>query len=293
MTAALLVVPGMLLALGLVLIISAFRVQHARLSDALAVIGDATPAPATTERPTGIERIGSWWLERHPQAASPELDRQLQLRGRTQARHLGIKVLCAAAGLLIPLVALAAAAVITGSAPVLPLLACLVLGAVGFILPDIQLRVAARGTDADATEALLMYFDLVTLERLANQSAPQSLNAAASMSDVAVFASIRGALDRARLQQRLPYAELRELGRSLELPALVDLADVMRLDESGASLSSTLRARVRELRNAHLNATTMQAAEGSERMTIVMVVPSLILGLFFLVPPLLTLVTNG
>lgn len=175
----------------------------------------------------------------------------------------------------------------------MPGLLSLVLAAVGFILPDIALRVAARDIDADAAEALLVFFDLVTLERLANQSAPQSLRAAAAMSDVAVFASIRGALERARLQQSLPYGELRELGRSLALPALVDLADVMRLDESGASLTSTLRARVRELRDAHLAASKMQAAEVSERMTVFMVIPSLILGLFFLVPPLLTLVGSS
>ena len=91
----------------------------------------------------------------------------------------------------------------------------------------------------------------------------------------------------------MPYGELRDVGRQLELPALVDLADVMRLDESGASLSGTLRARVKELRDAHLTTMKVHASAESERMTLFMVVPSLVFGLFFLVPPLLTLMTNG
>ena len=108
-----------------------------------------------------------------------------------------------------------------------------------------------------------------------------------------MFADIRAALERARLQQRAPYTDLKELGRELDLPALRDLADVMRLDESGASLSTALRARVKELRDGHLTAMKMAASEVSERMTMWMVVPSLVFGLFFLVPPLLTLVSSG
>ncbi len=88
----------------------------------------------------------------------------------------------------------------------------------------------------------------------------------------------------------MPYAELKDVGQSLALPALVDLADVMRLDEAGASLSQTLRARVAELRDAHLTAMKMAANETSERMTVWMVLPSLVFGLIFLAPPLLKLI---
>ena len=88
----------------------------------------------------------------------------------------------------------------------------------------------------------------------------------------------------------MPYAELKALGRQLELPALTDLADVMSLDESGAALTSTLRARVKELRDAHLTEVKVAAAAISERMTFFMVIPSLVFGLLFLVPPLLRLV---
>ena len=101
---------------------------------------------------------------------------------------------------------------------------------------------------------------------------------------------IRDALERARLEQRAPYPELRRLGAELELPALVDIADVMALDDAGASLSGALRARVRELRDAHLTQARIAASAVSERMAFFMVIPSLVFGMFFLVPPVLRLV---
>ncbi|WP_300077725.1 hypothetical protein [Propioniciclava sp.] len=293
MNALALVTPGMLLAFGAVLLVAAFRPQHARLADALGVLGDTLPADEAEEAASGLDRLGRWWLDRRPWTVPPALDRQLQLRGRTLRRHAGIKLAGALAGLLLPLLIGVALWALTGAAPILPLLVSLVLAVVGFVLPDVLLRAEGRTTSEDATEALLVYFDLVTLERLANQSATQALHAAASLSDVAIFATIRSALDRARLEQKMPYGELRDVGRQLELPALVDLADVMRLDESGASLSGTLRARVKELRDAHLTTMKVHASAESERMTLFMVVPSLVFGLFFLVPPLLTLMTNG
>ena len=50
-----------------------------------------------------------------------------------------------------------------------------------------------------------------------------------------------------RLEQQAPYTELRRLADDLDLAELRDLSDVMQLDESGAALSGSLRARVREL----------------------------------------------
>jgi len=85
---------------------------------------------------------------------------------------------------------------------------------------------------------------------------------------------------------------LQRLGRELELPALVDIADVMALDEAGAALSGALRARVRELRDAHLTQAKIAAAAVSERMAFFMVIPSLVFGLFFLVPPVLRLLAG-
>ncbi len=286
------VLPGLLLATGLVLIVAAFRPQHLRLGDALGVLAAGPVEEVGAGEDLADGSPGAWVLRRRPGLVSEAQRRALELRGTPVEAHVTRKVVGALLGFVAPLVVSVVAWFAWGLDPALPAVLCLVGAAVGFIAPDLALRGAAATTTADATEALLTFFDLVTLERLANQSATQSLHAAATVSDVAVFRAVRGALDRARLQQRMPYAELRQLGRDLELPALADLADVMALDDSGAALSATLRARVKELRDAHLTEQKVAAAAVSERMTVFMVVPSLVFGLLFLIPALLRLVQS-
>lgn len=289
MTGLLLVVPGALLGLGVWLTALAFRPQHPRLDEALAALADPGRPVVEPEPPSG-ERLGAWLLRWRPALVGPSLARRLELAGRSVERHHTLKVLGAVAGFGLPLAAGLGWWAFAGTPSPVPALVALVGAAAGFVVPDVLLRTAAGQVTEDATEALLTYFDLVTLERLANQSATQSLHAAAALSDSTIFATVRAALDRARLEQRMPYAELREVGRRLDLPALVDLADVMRLDDTGAALSGTLRARVAELRDAHLTDSKIAATAVSERMTIFMVIPSLVFGLFFLTPPLLKIV---
>lgn len=295
MTAWLMILPGALIGLGLGLVAAAFRPRHARLVDALGVLDRDVPEvqEAATPEVSGLERMGAWWVRARQVAAPPELERNLRLRGRRLTTHYTQKLSLLAVGLSTPFILALISWVAWGGVSPLPLVAGVVLAVTGWFVPDMLLRGASAEAREDATEALLTFFDLVTLERLANQSGTQALHAAAALSDVPVFASIRAALERARLQQRAPYGDLKELGKDLDLPALRDLADVMRLDEAGASLSTTLRARVRELRDAHLSAMKMAANEMSERMTTWMVIPTLAFGLFFLTPPLLNLVTGG
>jgi tight adherence protein C len=279
---------GGLLGFGLWAVAGVLVPTAPRLADALDLLdGRLASAPPGG---SGIDRIGNWvrWRLRRP--VTTDTLRRLRMAGRTVDRHYAYKVLCALAGLLVPPL-LGLGLVVAGVTGLeVPAAAGLVAAFCCFFLPDILLRRSEREVSADATEALLTYFDLVTLERLANSSGSQALRSAASVSDVTVFATIRDALERARLEQRAPYTELRRLGVELELPALVDAADVMSLDEAGAALSDALRARVRELRDAHLTQAKIAAASVSERMALFMVIPSLVFGLFFLVPPILRLV---
>jgi hypothetical protein len=283
------ILAGGLLGFGLWAVAGVLVPTAPRLADALDLLdGRLASAPETSG--TGIDRVGNWvrWRLRRPVTA--DTVRRLRMAGRSVDRQYAYKVLCALAGLLVPPM-FGLGLVVSGITGFeVPAALGLVAAFVGFFLPDIVLRRSEREVNADATEALLTYFDLVTLERLANSSGSQALRSAAAVSDVAVFATIRDALERARLEQRAPYAELHRLGVELELPALVDAADVMSLDEAGAALSDALRARVRELRDAHLTQAKIAAASVSERMALFMVIPSLVFGLFFLVPPILRLV---
>ncbi|MFT4224987.1 hypothetical protein [Micropruina sp.] len=282
---------GVLLAVGLWALVGYFVPTHPRLADTLSVL-DGRAAVQPSAPVGGRDRLGAWVRRRMPGRIDDRIGRQLQLRGIGLDRFYTYKALVAMAGFALPTLVGAALLLTTGDSMALPLVVAVLLGVVGFFLPDIVIGRRAVATASDATEALLTFMDLVTLERLANSSATQSLHAAAAVSDQAVFVAIRDSLQRSRLEQRAPFTELKRLGEQLELPALCDVADVMKLDDSGASLSDALRARVKELRDAHLTKAKVEASAVSERMTFLMVIPSLIFGLLFLIPPLLRLLST-
>lgn len=282
---------GALVAFGLWALTATLLPVRPRLADALDLL-DGRLGPAEDPARGGFDRLGGWVLARLRRPVPAATLRRLRMAGRSIERHYAAKAATALAGLALPSVVGAVLALTLGAGPEIPVVGGLLLGLLGFFLPDLLLRGAEAELTEDATEALLTYFDLVTLERLANASGSQALRSAAALSDATVFVAVRDALERARLEQRSPYPELQALGRDLELPALVDIADVMALDESGAALSGALRARVRELRDAHLTAAKIAAAAVSERMAFFMVIPSLVFGLFFLVPPILRLLSG-
>ena len=258
-----------------------------RLGDAFDLLDGRHP-PVTPPEP-GLGRLGGWVRGRSGLGIGDDTRRRLRISGISVDRHVAHKTIGAFTGLLLPAALGTWLGWLTGAPSLLPVGLAVAGGAIGFVVPDLLLRGRDRAVSEDAEEALLTFFDLVTLERLANRSGSQALRAAAAVSDTTVFQAIAESLERARLEQRAPYAELQRLGTDLDLPALVDIADVMRLDEAGAALSGALRARVRELRDAHLTRMKLHANEVSERMGVLMVVPTLLFGLLFLVPPLLRL----
>lgn len=235
------------------------------------------------------ERLGAWLHARGPTPLSRSQLRALQLQSTSVAEFFADKAVLAILGAAMPLVLGLALTLLLGTSPLIPGGLSLVGLVVGWFIPDLRLRRTTASARSDAGEALFTFFDLVTLERLANLSGTQALHSAASLSDATLFVQIRAALERARLEQQPPYAELKNLATDLSLPELADIADVVRLDETGAALSGALRARVKELRGAHLTRAKIAANAISERMTIFMVIPAMVFGLIFLAPPVLRL----
>lgn len=284
------VVSGMALVGGLVLVLAGARRSEPSLAEALALLVADRPEPVrgSAEAPRS-ERLGGW-IARHSVIPLTARQRQLlELKNKPVAEFYADKIVTALLGAFVPLAIGTAALLLAHTALTIPALVGLLAAVGGWFVPDLTLRREGARARTDAGEALFTYFDLVTLERLANMSATQSLYAAATVSRTPLFALITAALDRARLEQRAPWSELRRLGEHLDLPELCDIADVMRLDETGAALAGALQARVRELRDAHLTRQRIAANEVSERMTVHMVVPAMVFGLIFLVPPLLRL----
>lgn len=286
---------GVLVAFGVVASVAGLRRSTPGLRAALdrvAGSGAAVVAPEDAVRPGSTSERWGALLQRHlPVPLTAAQRRALRLQDKSVPEHYADKTVMAVVGTLVPaLLGSAFGWVLTGHVGVVPAVAAVLGGVLGFFVPDLLLLRAGAGARASALEALLVFMDLVTLERLANASAPQALLRAASLSQVGLFVQIRTALERANLEQQSPYAELRRLADALELAELADVADVMQLDETGAALSGTLRARVRELRDAHLTAEQIRASADAEGMTIYMTLPAMAFGLILLTAALLQIV---
>ncbi len=297
MTTSLVLLAGLLLAGGAVAVVYACLPSAPSLAAALDRIGGDPLQPAAVADLGPVssrsERLGAWLFRRSPIPLTDAQRASLRLQGKSVAELYADKLVMAVVGAALPVMAGAGLLLLTGRTVWWPAGVALLGAVVGFFVPDLLLRRASRVSRTSAVEALLVFIDLVTLERLANASATQALQNAAALSDVPLFVQIRAALDRAQLEQQPPYAELRRLADRLDLPELEDVADVMQLDETGAALSGTLRARVRELRDAHLSTEQVAASAAAEGMTIYMTLPALVFGAIFLVAALLTLLAGS
>jgi tight adherence protein C len=295
-TIAFVTLSGILLAAGLSCLVAAFRRSTPRLDAALMRISaddaDRLLLPDIGAVSSRSERLGAFIYRVVPIPLSPRQRRALQLEDKSIAEFYADKAVMAIIGGVLPGLAGCGWVYLTGHLSSIPALAVVVGALIGFFVPDLLLRREARNVWVGASEALLVYIDLVTLERLTNASATQALHNAAALSDVPLFVHIRTSLERARLEQQSPYAELRRLSDQLKLRELADIADVMQLDETGAALSGTLRARVRELRDAHLTREQMKASAAAEGMTIYMTLPAVIFGLIFLVAAMLRILAG-
>ena len=293
MTLSMVLLAGVLLAGGVACLVVALVPTTPRLADALARIAvDAESSERIVDLglPSRVsERLGARLYRLSP-ALTDGQRKALRLQDKSIAEFYADKAVMALVGGLLPALVGLAMWSVNGRPSTLPALFCALGSVIGFFVPDLLLRRTTASARSGAVESLLVFIDLVTLERLANASSSQALQHAASLSDVSLFRQIRLALERARLEQQSPYAQLRRLADQLDLPELKDLADIMQLDESGAALSGALRARLRELRDAHLSRELTAASAAAESMTIFMTVPAMIFGLIFLVAALLRIV---
>jgi pilus assembly protein TadC len=251
----------------------------ARTTNAAAVqLGDDDPAGTS-----GLETRVGLAVQRHldglPLLRVPT--RELMLLRLPVHRWLGQKVLMGLLGLLFPALFTLVATAMGYPLPVAPpALGGLALGALLFLVPDVEVARRAAAAREEFARATGAYLDLTALERAAGAGATQSLEQAAGVGDSWVFVRLREELTRARLSGTPPWDGLHALAAELAVPELSDLADIMRLSgEQGAAVADTLRARSRGLRAALLTKEQTRANTDSERM----VIPVALLGLIFLV----------
>lgn len=280
---------GMLAGLGVSLVVRGATTAPVRLADALGTLERQVRA-ATPD--AGVEAAAG---RLHRRLRLPLTLRQQQLllmQGRSVGDFFLEKMVWTVTGLALPTV-WAATQWSMGRVPgPAPLGVALLGGLIGYFIADLRLRSGAGQQRRAVADGIHTFFDLVVLERLANSSAAQAAANAAGVSDAPLFRRIATGLERARMEQTQPWNELRDVAAEWNVPELADFADVMQLEEQGAGLAEVLQARVRELRDAHVNAQRAAAQEASEAMTLWMTIPAMVLGLALLVPPLLTLLTG-
>lgn len=295
-TTAIALLLGASLCGAVMLSFNAFRTPLPHLAHTLAAVRGETASALSGgigdgAIPAGnglVDRWGAWILRVGRLTPSRQQLAQLRLRGisitRFYGERLGSALLCTLIAVMLSM---------TGSAFGIPLPMPLPVGvvlasaALGWFLPALRIASSAHAVAEDASEALLVYIDLVVLERMANQHAKDALTRAAHISDNPVFRQIQAALARAELEREQPWTELRRLAERLNLPQLADIADIAEQQEEGGSLSAAFRARVAELRNAYIVKRQREADRVTQRMEIPKMLPVIVVSFILILPPLL------
>ena len=86
------------------------------------------------------------------------------------------------------------------------------------------------------------------------------------MSGSRPFRLIHTEVLRAELDNQLPWAALKDLGRRIDVDELVNLADIVSVAADGAAVFDTLMAEARSMRNADNVAQQEQAGKANERL---------------------------
>lgn len=195
----------------------------------------------------------------------------LRVIGRPAVAHLAIAVTAALAAFLAPAVlSLPLAVAGVGGLPVWVWLGC---GAVGFLLPDLQVRSAATRKRAELRRAVGAMLDLTAIALAGGAGVEQALHGAAAVGAGWAHDRLRAALHGARTTLSDPWTALGRLGADLGVDELTELAATLALaGTEGARVRASLTAKAAALR-AHLQTgEEASAASATERMSLPVIV---------------------
>ncbi|MBN9618255.1 MAG: hypothetical protein J0H43_00730, partial [Actinobacteria bacterium] len=193
-------------------------------------------------------RVGHWFaaeLQRRG-IRYKGLRQDLVLTGQDFDALMGRKVVAAAGGFLLAVLALAwlqygrGLHLPTGA----PVVVALLLAAVLFIAPDIDIRKEAKRRRAEFTEDLSVYLELVSLEMAGYAAAETALPQAAKRGGTWSMLLIRETLLRARLSGEDTWDALADLGERIGVSDLRELGSLIKnVADDGAQVRQTLSAR--------------------------------------------------
>lgn len=266
---------GAVMGVGCTLIIAGLVPAHPNLR---AVVHKPTTTLLSSDRSWRsrlhvlLERLGDSALIRAPQ-------QRLALARVTSARYAAFKLGGFLAGATAPLLASAALVATGASVPMtVPAGFALACAGIGFLLPDLLIRQRADRAQAAVREAVTAYLTLTALSLRSGLGLDAALMEAARVADTWTWRTIHRALEHAILARQPAWEGLRSLSRELDVPELVDVADIAQTGSEGTAVADALMARARSLRHQILSEQRSQANEVNEKL----VVPIAVMGLVFL-----------
>lgn len=212
--------------------------------------------------------LNTWGLPRRGVRAD------LGICGRTAEIHVAEQAAGALTGaLLAPALSGLAALAGAGWSATIPIWGAVIGAGAGLMLPDLLVREQARRHRADFLHALSAFLDITVISLAGGAGVEQSLDHAADAGSGWAHTRLRHALDIARLTRRPPWEPLGDLGATLALTELAELAATMRLaGEEGARIRASLTARAATVRHHRLTDTESRAAQATERMSLPVVI---------------------
>jgi Flp pilus assembly protein TadB len=151
----------------------------------------------------------------------------------------------------------------------LPAWLSVTLAAAGAILPDLRVRAEAARRRRTFRYAVGAYLTQVAISLAGGAAPEEALHKALNVSGGWPFARLAAALDRARLAGQAPWVGLGQLGASLGVSELGELAASMSLaGTEGARVRDALTAKAATLRRHDLAEAETTAAAATERMVL-------------------------
>lgn len=273
---------------GWLLIIRAFRPRPLPLSVAIRALEyPGRPISTPLERDRGdlrqrLGRSGARVMAAFGLADSGALAEQLRVLDKPIECHAYEKLLAAAAGFALPMFAYAGlTAGGVNVSPVAAVVAAVVLAAGGFLYPDLPLAEQVEQRRQGFRHALSSWLDLVTIILAGGGGIETALTGAANAGGGWAFDEIRLALRRAELTGRPPWDLLDELGSTLGVTELQELAASVRLaGGQGAKIRQSLAAKADALRAQQAADIETSAETRTEKMIVPVTVMVLGLTLF-------------
>lgn len=150
---------------------------------------------------------------------------------------------------------------------VVPAAFALFFGAMGWLLPDSQVKKRASLARSEFRRVAVAYLRLIAIRRTASGGAVDSMVGAAQLSNSWPFQRIRAELTRAQWAKVPVWDALGQLGESVGVNELAEIGDIMRMaGENDAAVADSLMARAASLREQMLVTAQSDANAASTSM---------------------------